>query len=464
MAADQTFLWSHGKPQESVPLQDFNITEGQDCNAETWHVTFRAFTGSEESDPVEDLRRLQELCHLWLRPDVHTKDQILDKLVMEQFMISMPQELQVLVKESGVDSCKDLEDMLRSNAKPKKWTVVSLQGQKFLLRNSDVVMAEAEVSDTDDVTDLSRKPPSSVSKTEIHPENSQKVFQKLENVPRIDEMSRGQRILQSNLSKESVRAEDGKNLQEATCIKNVDADVPCTHGSETEVLTQSWKGKDSWSPRDPQRRKQGNTSIPQEVPQGAMSLDTEEFSRQLRSNSKHSPITMGPFGHSVRKEATRQTPYECGTCKKRFNYESQLNVHQRTHTGDRPFKCMVCLKGFMQSSDLRVHQRVHTGEKPYTCKVCFKQFTHDSTLRSHQRVHTNEKPYQCEVCDKHFNHKGNLNVHLRTHSGAKPYLCHQCHQDFRQLGTLKRHQKTHLKVTTQRFCHQAQVPSAQEGN
>lgn len=121
MAADQTFSWSHGKPQEFVPLQDFNITEGQDCNAETWHVTFRAFTGSEESDPVEDLRRLQELCRLWLRPDVHTKDQILDKLVIEQFMVSMPQELQVLVKESGVNSCKDLEDILRSNAKPKKW-------------------------------------------------------------------------------------------------------------------------------------------------------------------------------------------------------------------------------------------------------------------------------------------------------------------------------------------------------
>ncbi|XP_036088568.1 zinc finger and SCAN domain-containing protein 5B [Rousettus aegyptiacus] len=434
MAADQTFSWNHGKPQESVPLQDFNITEGQDCNAETWHVTFRAFTGSEESDPVEDLRRLQELCRLWLRPDVHTKDQILDKLVIEQFMVSMPQELQVLVKESGVNSCKDLEDILRSNAKPKKWTIVSLQGQKFLLRDSDVVMAEAEVSDTDDVTDLSRKPPSSVSRTEIYPENSQKVLQKLEDVPGIDEMSRGQvwgvlpetvpekgeleglRPTQNleedpmedreetmtspepqppKCPEDSVRAEGGKNPQEATRIKNVDANVPHTH---------------------------------------------------------------------VRKEAMRQTPYECGTCKKRFNYESQLTVHQRTHTGDRPFKCMVCHKGFMQSSDLRVHQRVHTGEKPYTCKICFKQFTHDSTLRSHQRVHTNEKPYQCEVCDKHFNHKGNLNVHLRTHSGAKPYVCHQCHQDFRQLGTLKRHQKTHLKVITQKFCHQAQVPSTQEGN
>lgn len=129
MAADQTFSWDYGKSHDShepelpksIPPQGFNITEKQDCMSETWHITFRAFTSSEGSDPIEGLQSLRELCHLWLRPDIHTKEQILDKLVIEQFMISMPQELQVLVKESGVDSCKDLEDMLRNNVKPNNW-------------------------------------------------------------------------------------------------------------------------------------------------------------------------------------------------------------------------------------------------------------------------------------------------------------------------------------------------------
>lgn len=129
MAADQTFSWDYGKSHDShepelpksIPPQGFNITEKQDCTSETWHITFRAFTSSEGSDPIEGLQSLRELCHLWLRPDIHTKEQILDKLVIEQFMISMPQELQVLVKESGVDSCKDLEDMLRNNVKPTNW-------------------------------------------------------------------------------------------------------------------------------------------------------------------------------------------------------------------------------------------------------------------------------------------------------------------------------------------------------
>lgn len=249
------------------------------------------------------------------------------------------------------------------------------------------------------------------------------------------------------LSENSVRAESGKNPQEATCIKNVNADLPSTRVLETDILTQTWKRRDSQSPRGPQRRKRANASVPQEVTQeGDTSLITEKFSRQLRSNSGRSPSTGGPTGHPVGREARRQAPFECGTCKKRFDYKSQLSIHQRKHTGEKPFRCMLCLKGFVQPSDLRAHQRIHTGEKPYSCRFCLKRFTHDSTLRGHERVHTNKKPYQCEVCDRHFSHKGNLNVHLRTHSGVKPYPCHQCDQAFRQLGTFKRHQKTHLKV------------------
>ncbi|XP_005596830.1 zinc finger and SCAN domain-containing protein 5B isoform X2 [Equus caballus] len=514
MAMDQTFSWGHGKPQDSpwgsgLPPSVHSqraLIEKQDCDSEAWHISFRAFTSSEESDPIQDLRRLYELCHLWLRPDLHTKEQILDKLVMEQFMISMPQELQVLVKESGVESCRDLEDMLRNNMKPKKWTIVSLGGQKFLIRNSDVQMAEAEVSGMDDVIDLSRKHQSSVS--EIHPEKNQQVSRELGNQPGICEMStaQGRKVLlpetipkvddreglrrKQNLKEDlmedreetttresqepqlpkcpgeygnwefrgvsdssyadSVRAKDGKNPQEETSIKNVDADIPSTLISEREVLTQTGNRVDSQkSVRNSKRREQDNTPISQDMPQErATYLDKGEFSGQLGSNSVHSPSAVESSDLPVGKEATGWMK-ECRVCNKRFHYKSQFDLHQRTHTGERPFKCNICPKGFMQASDLRVHQRIHTGEKPYCCRLCLKKFTHDSTLRSHEKIHTKEKPYRCEDCEKAFTHKGNLNVHRRTHSGIKPYVCHECQGAFRQLGTFKRHQKTHSKMISQ---------------
>lgn len=39
---------------------------------------------------------------------------------MEQFRISTFQEFQVLVKESGLENCKDPKDVLRNEKKPNK--------------------------------------------------------------------------------------------------------------------------------------------------------------------------------------------------------------------------------------------------------------------------------------------------------------------------------------------------------
>ena len=155
--------------------------------------------------------------------------------------------------------------------------------------------------------------------------------------------------------------------------------------------------------------------------------------------------TVGPTSLPEGAETPGRAPSECRVCKKSFPYQSQLTLHQRTHTGERPFQCDICARGFIQPSDLRVHQRIHTGEKPYSCDVCLRKFAHNSTLRTHKRTHTQEKPFRCEQCDRAFCHRGNLNVHRRTHSGLKPYVCPECHTAFRQLGTFKRHRKIHSR-------------------
>ena len=111
-----------------MPPQD-TLMENSDCDQENWHVRFRTFSSSEESDPVEDLRRLRELCQLWLRPDLHTKEDMVDRLVLEQFVMCMPPDIQVLVKSCGAETCKDLEEVLRKKQKLTKWvsrTLVTL--------------------------------------------------------------------------------------------------------------------------------------------------------------------------------------------------------------------------------------------------------------------------------------------------------------------------------------------------
>ncbi|VTJ89275.1 Hypothetical predicted protein [Marmota monax] len=134
MAADPTLKPGERRPQDS-PGQDQPLSSPSPgsprpgFSPESWHMVFRTFIASRDADPVRDLKRISELCHLWLRPDLHTKEEIMDQLVLEQFMISMPEDLQVLVRESGVKRCRDLEDLLRSHRKPQKWVSAACAGR-----------------------------------------------------------------------------------------------------------------------------------------------------------------------------------------------------------------------------------------------------------------------------------------------------------------------------------------------
>ncbi|KAJ8042336.1 Sal-like protein 3 [Holothuria leucospilota] len=51
----------------------------------------------------------------------------------------------------------------------------------------------------------------------------------------------------------------------------------------------------------------------------------------------------------------------------------------------------------------------------HQCSVCEKQFQSDSALQIHVRTHTGEKPYKCHICSRAFTTKGNMKVHLGTH-------------------------------------------------
>ncbi|CAM5141576.1 unnamed protein product [Natator depressus] len=46
---------------------------------------FRQFCYHDVKGPQEVYSQLQELCHCWLKPEIHTKTQIMDLLVLEQF-------------------------------------------------------------------------------------------------------------------------------------------------------------------------------------------------------------------------------------------------------------------------------------------------------------------------------------------------------------------------------------------
>ncbi|KAF3815423.1 hypothetical protein GH733_016805 [Mirounga leonina] len=83
----------------------------------------RRFCYQETPGPREALSRLRELCRQWLRPETHSKEQIVELLVLEQFLAILPEELQARVQEQHPESREQavavVEDLERELSEPE---------------------------------------------------------------------------------------------------------------------------------------------------------------------------------------------------------------------------------------------------------------------------------------------------------------------------------------------------------
>ncbi|XP_071076009.1 zinc finger and SCAN domain-containing protein 16 isoform X2 [Desmodus rotundus] len=107
------------------------VGEGERCGGwgcarprgrELCRQLFRTLCYRDAPGPREALAQLCELCRLWLRPERHTKEQILDLLVLEQFLSILPADLRAWVQaqrpETGEQAVAVLEDLERELDEP----------------------------------------------------------------------------------------------------------------------------------------------------------------------------------------------------------------------------------------------------------------------------------------------------------------------------------------------------------
>ncbi|XP_069325591.1 zinc finger protein 215 isoform X3 [Eulemur rufifrons] len=119
--------------QETIPMVETYDSEAS-------RQKFRYFQYLEVSGPYEALSQLWELCLQWLRPEIHTKKQILELLVLEQFLAILPEEVRTWVNlqhpknsKDVVSLIEDVIEMLKDEDTPCKDSVLqngSIQEEK----------------------------------------------------------------------------------------------------------------------------------------------------------------------------------------------------------------------------------------------------------------------------------------------------------------------------------------------
>lgn len=84
---------------EQEPVQPVDSRDSEACRQR-----FRQFCFRDAGGPHEAFSQLWELCCRWLRPELHSKEQILELLVLEQFLAVLPGEIQAQLQRQHLGS------------------------------------------------------------------------------------------------------------------------------------------------------------------------------------------------------------------------------------------------------------------------------------------------------------------------------------------------------------------------
>ncbi|XP_015267845.1 PREDICTED: zinc finger protein 345-like [Gekko japonicus] len=436
--AKQTFLKMEAGDREDYGKVKVAILQGDAMSREKIRQHFRQFCYQEAEGPRGTYDRLQELCHGWLKVEKHSKEQILELLLLEQFLTVLPVEMQNWVRRSCPETCAQAvalaEDFLLDQLESEAWSQQMMEP-----------LAE---------------PPA---------ENAQGP----EPIPSFGVLSPPQ------LSGEATWEQDPPPSDHGTLSGNKEE-----HPQEIiKPKVPQRIAPEQADDNDPHCNKSSKILEDQHI------LERTQVTHPIEGGSKPLPCKEDDRKPSVAtlqqglRKATRK--YTCDVCGKGFSRNSLLVLHKRAHTGERPYRCSRCGKSFASSWSLRRHQKIHTGKKPHQCVECEKAFYDKSSLRRHQRRHTGEKPYQCPDCGESFTRSSSLVGHRKIHvketsvvpphakqqgeetmriccecgesfngtsdldihrcgfSGKKGYLCLVCGKKFCTKARLKRHQPLH---------------------
>ncbi|XP_043372404.1 uncharacterized protein LOC119856489 isoform X2 [Dermochelys coriacea] len=484
---DITETSDYGKVKATI-LRRYGISP------ETQRRRFREFCYLEAEGPQEVYSCLRELCHRWLEPQSRTKEQILELLILEQFLTILPEEMRSWIWESGPETGAQavaLAEGFQVGQPEIEWlglqvpvqfedVAVTLSKAEWLLLDEEKQQLYRDImyENYQSISSLGfpvRKP-ALISQLEREEEPC------IPDPPAPEKQETQRDVPTASVSLDPsagfplhlgpgscttsllVPADTGRELdaEELAVLHHGEAEAP-VKAAPTPKASPRWpKRKVPQSPG----RKRKKPSLDREEPEapsegGKQQLPTCPMSMQqlLPSVCMQKPFL--PVRRKQPPPPLRQEqpvpPMHRELLPPPLSREQPLSPMHReqppppVRREQTPPIQLPHLPSLAKSCSKKPAEQVSPpskslppSEKSYQCPLCSQNFRQSSDLQRHRRVHTGEKPFQCLVCEKSFRLQSNLIVHQRTHTGERPYQCGECGRAFSQSSNLLTHSKIHL--------------------